>query len=659
MGKKKGTTASSATASAARVGLDWSTSTISKLEENKMRTLGLISSAESDFIHPGSASRPRPPKGFTVMFAAFLFRGLSLPAHEFLRSLLFFYGIQLWQLTPNSILHLSIFITLCEAFLGIDPHWGLWRKIFYVKRHNGNDGPPVVGGVGFVVRKEVNYFNYPMKELVQGWRQKWFYLQDITISGRRSNLPPFEDVLAAVPKKSWQNTLTAEESTLADQLYEKVLDLKNAGGQTMFGTEVVSVFLKCRVQPVMSRVHQLWMYTGATDKSRISPTNLSEVDLRDEVRRLTCLSQKDNIVMTSARPPLDLKHLPSEASTVAQCYPPTPESGVAPEDDDASEETEDDQNILEDSDALDDEVPEDDAHPIYATVDAVVDFADQFTRLEAEKVQLHKAVKASADQVLEANKLAAEVQGENTCLKDELKKLKKKMKDDQEAQHKAFIEADEKEGALRESITNLLNTADMPVDRRSKLRVDSMCEYLAEVINGALHTVYSSFFFAFDDKDGTDDLNAGPPTISGMYYSYFLLAKLFRENLIRKSGDTSECRSYHLNLMYYYRPKNSWTIDGCDFLYCELSRSVRNRMTPNYAQYVQQLINAVVPSPNNKKDQLIKMEPFKIPQQGDKPEVPSMMPSQRRSKEMHDPAASSSSSIRPKRDASRFLASLW
>jgi hypothetical protein len=51
-----------------------------------------------------------------------------------------------------------------------------------------------------------------------------------------------------------------------------------------------------------------------------------------------------------------------QASTVAQCYPPTPENGVAPEDDDASEETEDYQNILEDSDASSDEAPEDDAH---------------------------------------------------------------------------------------------------------------------------------------------------------------------------------------------------------------------------------------------------------------------------------------------------------
>lgn len=87
----------------------------------------------------------------------------------------------------------------------------------------------------------------------------------------------------------------------------------------------------------------------------------------------------------------------------------------------------------------------------------MVDFADQFVRLEAENVQLRKAVKTSADQVLEANRLAAEAQSENTCLKDELKKLKKKMKEEQEARHKAFVEADEKEGALRESIENLLS----------------------------------------------------------------------------------------------------------------------------------------------------------------------------------------------------------
>jgi hypothetical protein len=49
------------------------------------------------------------------------------------------------------------------------------------------------------------------------------------------------------------------------------------------------------------------------------------------------------------------------------------------------------------------------------------------------------------------------VQDENSCLKKELEYLKKKMKDDQEAQRKAFMQANEKEGALRESMENLLS----------------------------------------------------------------------------------------------------------------------------------------------------------------------------------------------------------
>jgi hypothetical protein len=33
------------------------------------------------------------------------------------------YGVQLHHLTPNSLLHIACFITLCESFLGIEPHF--------------------------------------------------------------------------------------------------------------------------------------------------------------------------------------------------------------------------------------------------------------------------------------------------------------------------------------------------------------------------------------------------------------------------------------------------------------------------------------------------------------------------------------------------------
>jgi hypothetical protein len=88
----------------------------------------------------------------------------------------------------------------------------------------------------------------------------------------------------------------------------------------MCGTEVVSVFLKRRVQPLMSRPHQLWMYTGEGDKSRVSSADLLDDELRDEVRRLTHYSMRDTIALTSARSPYDLSHLPAEVILYGICF---------------------------------------------------------------------------------------------------------------------------------------------------------------------------------------------------------------------------------------------------------------------------------------------------------------------------------------------------
>jgi hypothetical protein len=59
----------------------------------------------------------------------------------------------------------------------------------------------------------------------------------------------------------------------------------------MMGTEIAAVFLKCRIQPVMSRAHPMWLYSGPMDETRVNIAELSEKELLDEVRRLT--SQED------------------------------------------------------------------------------------------------------------------------------------------------------------------------------------------------------------------------------------------------------------------------------------------------------------------------------------------------------------------------------
>jgi hypothetical protein len=106
------------------------------------------------------------------MFLAFFYRGFSLPVHEFLRGLLFVYGMQLHQLTPNSLLHIACLITLCEAFLGIDPHWILWKYLFRLRPSGSQGEIPELGGAIISVRSELQYLDLKKAQSVQGWRQK-------------------------------------------------------------------------------------------------------------------------------------------------------------------------------------------------------------------------------------------------------------------------------------------------------------------------------------------------------------------------------------------------------------------------------------------------------------------------------------------------------
>ena len=48
----------------------------------------------------------------------------------FVRGLMFYYGLEFHDLAPESILQISSFIVVCEAFLHITPHFRLWVKTF-------------------------------------------------------------------------------------------------------------------------------------------------------------------------------------------------------------------------------------------------------------------------------------------------------------------------------------------------------------------------------------------------------------------------------------------------------------------------------------------------------------------------------------------------
>ncbi|KAK1619478.1 hypothetical protein QYE76_024995 [Lolium multiflorum] len=108
--------------------LEWERSKISNQDVNLLKRLGLMKK-EDAIRFPSEESYPNPPMEYRVSFVDHLIRGLSTPIHDFLRGLLFVYGIQLHQLTPNSILHISIFITLLSNDLSVKDLEKLIRRI--------------------------------------------------------------------------------------------------------------------------------------------------------------------------------------------------------------------------------------------------------------------------------------------------------------------------------------------------------------------------------------------------------------------------------------------------------------------------------------------------------------------------------------------------
>jgi hypothetical protein len=146
------------------------------------------------------------------MLLAFLLRGLSFPAHEFLHGLLFVYSVQLHQLTPNSILHIAYFVTLCESFLGIEPHWTLWKFLFYLRPSVSLSKKPELGRAVVSVHAEAHYLEFNMAASMQGWRKKWFYIKDQKNSSfDHYDIAPFDANKDLKKFSSWDSRPTEAE----------------------------------------------------------------------------------------------------------------------------------------------------------------------------------------------------------------------------------------------------------------------------------------------------------------------------------------------------------------------------------------------------------------------------------------------------------------
>ncbi|KAK1661068.1 hypothetical protein QYE76_049227 [Lolium multiflorum] len=309
--------------------LEWERSKISNQDVNMLKRLGLMKK-EDAIRFPSEESYPTPPMEYRVSFVDHLIRGLSAPIHDFLRGLLFVYGIQLHQLTPNSILHVSIFITLCECFLGVPPNWALWKRIFCLRRNGSHNATYNIGGVVICVRSDVDYFDVKFPDSVQGWRKRWLYIHEESANSIEHNIVPFDGSAKILRRRSWDAEASEEEKKATEALMSRIHQLQNTRGKELSGVQITAYFLRIRVQPLQARKNPLWTYAGENDANRLS-NDLSVKDLEKLIRRISSLNKKDPIPSSCRVEPYSSANpLPENHPTMAS-LPPLPEDGEVEE----------------------------------------------------------------------------------------------------------------------------------------------------------------------------------------------------------------------------------------------------------------------------------------------------------------------------------------
>ena len=138
----------------------------------KLRKAGYLSNDIAYRLLEEGQLLPTPRPHERVVFLPHFLRGLGFPIHPFVRGLMFYYGLDFHDLAPNFILNISAFIVVCEAFLRIRPHFGLWLKTFNVKPKVVRGNQAECGGAMVGKMPNVLWLEGSFVETLKGWQNR-------------------------------------------------------------------------------------------------------------------------------------------------------------------------------------------------------------------------------------------------------------------------------------------------------------------------------------------------------------------------------------------------------------------------------------------------------------------------------------------------------
>ena len=212
----------------------WRRSSVTEHELEALVSRGELPAltAAEEWRVPGDEAEPNPLAGYIVSFISFHERGFGVPADDFIRGLLHFWGLEVQHLNPNGVIHLSTFVVLCEGWLRIEPHWELFKLFFGIKLQQcklGDDTKvPAPIGCAMLQLKSGMAAIYPRFTLLSshsGWHNGWFYLKN----DPQHPLPEYTGCVFQTSPSDWRDGPTDGMRDRVLTAVTKIKALRDAG----------------------------------------------------------------------------------------------------------------------------------------------------------------------------------------------------------------------------------------------------------------------------------------------------------------------------------------------------------------------------------------------------------------------------------------------
>jgi hypothetical protein len=161
--------------------LDFGKSTISEDDLPKLLKLGYFSEAKKELVcFGGEETTPKPGEDEVVVFKSFFKAGLRLPLNKMIVVVSKKFGIYHYQLTPNAIVRLSVYIWALRS-QGVEAFGeGFCRvhKLHHQTKARGDGLHENFGCYNFAYQKNTKFpvISYRSK-WPAGWKSEWFYVK--------------------------------------------------------------------------------------------------------------------------------------------------------------------------------------------------------------------------------------------------------------------------------------------------------------------------------------------------------------------------------------------------------------------------------------------------------------------------------------------------